>query len=57
MAGKRFKNVADDPMIQSSLNAVVKMLKPAAIGDDHPVSGEHREAIAKMGIGSIQMMI
>lgn len=55
--GKQIRNVADDPMTRSSMNAVVKLYELAVIGGDHLISGEHRESIAKIGIGSIQMVI
>lgn len=44
-------------MIRSSMNAVVTMDEPAVTGGDYLFPGEHRESLAKIEIGSIQMVV
>lgn len=49
--------MADDPIIRSSMNAVVTMCELVMTGDDDLFPGKNRESIAKIEIGSIQMVV
>ncbi len=44
-------------MIRSSMNAVVTMYELTVTGNDYFFPGEQRELIAKIEIGSIQMVV